>query len=167
MKRVEWAEEDSNLRCFFVADLQSAVFAAGPPAQDRRAVNSPNNGPRFNIFGSGAPTYIVLLYLWIAVNPDRTAVYLLIVTIPRDKIGKVKFFLELNISFVRSHVNFQFSNNFLSERRNAMSELLELANNIVDKIPWIVAAIIITTIYKNKPKHVTFVTKFFKLKSDR
>lgn len=48
-----------------------------------------------------------------------------------------------------------------------MSELLELANNIVDKIPWIVAAIIITTIYKNKPKHVTFVTKFFKLKSDR
>ena len=74
MKRVEWAEEDSNLRCFFVADLQSAVFAAGPPAQDRRAVNSPNNGPRFNIFGSGAPTYIVLLYLWIAVNPDRTTV---------------------------------------------------------------------------------------------
>ena len=74
MKRVEWAEEDSNLRCFFVADLQSAVFAAGPPAQDRRAVHSPNNGPRFNIFGSGAPTYIVLLCLWIAVNPDRTAV---------------------------------------------------------------------------------------------
>lgn len=74
-ERFEWAGEDSNLRCFFVADLQSAVFAAGPPTQDRRVVNSPKfNGPRFNIFGSGAPTYIVLLYLWIAVNPDRTAV---------------------------------------------------------------------------------------------
>lgn len=48
-----------------------------------------------------------------------------------------------------------------------MSELLELANNIVDKIPWIAAVVIVTTIYKNKPKHVTFVTKFFKLKSDR
>ena len=48
-----------------------------------------------------------------------------------------------------------------------MSELLELANNIVDKIPWIVAAVVIHIIYKNKPKHVEFISKLFKIKSDR
>ena len=48
-----------------------------------------------------------------------------------------------------------------------MSELLELSNNIVDKIPWIAAVIIVLTIYRNKPKHVTVITKYFKIKSDR
>jgi len=41
---------------------------------------------------------------------------------------------------------------FLTERRNAMQEVLDIIMALIEQIPWFSSLFIVYTVYKNKPK---------------